>query len=64
MIDNIPPEFAIPAAVVALVAWSILELRASSRYWAARDASDPVVVTGSGHTSHRGPRSCSIGGVR
>lgn len=62
MIDNIPLWFAIPAIVVAWVWLGVAEFRESQAYWAARDASDPVVVTGSGHRSNRGVRSC--GGVR
>lgn len=62
MIDTIPLWFAIPAIVVAWLAWIITEVRAADRDMAARNASDPVVVTGSGHRSTRGVRSC--GGVR
>jgi hypothetical protein len=62
MIDSIPLWFAIPAIVIAWVWLGVAEFRESQAYWAARDAADPVVVTGSGHRSNRYPRSC--GGVR
>lgn len=62
MIDSIPLWFAIPAIIIAWVSLGIAEFRESQAYWAARDASDPVMVTGSGHRSNRYPRSC--GGIR
>lgn len=62
MIDSAPVIPALIVAFLASVAYFLLELRASKRYWAARDASNPVVVTGSGIRSNRYPRSC--GGVR
>ena len=58
--DSIPVWFALVFGVGAWVTWIILEVRASNRYWADRDASDPVVVTGSGHRSNRGVRSCGV----
>lgn len=65
MIDNITPELW-PAVLVlgflAFVAWIVLEVRASNRFYANQDAADPVVVTGSGNRSNRYPRAC--GGVR
>lgn len=60
--DGIPVWFALVFGAGAWVACIAIEFRASKRYWADRDASDPVVVTGSGHRSNRGVRSC--GGVR
>lgn len=64
MIDSIPPEFW-PAAVVAGVAmfvWFIrIEVRAADRERVNHAACDPVVVTGSGHRSNRGVRSCGGG---
>jgi len=60
--DTIPLWFALTLGGAAIVGYLFLEFRASKRYWAARDASDPVVVTGSGIRSNRYPRSC--GGVR
>ena len=62
MFDTMPAWFWLPLTVVALIAVTVIEFRASRRYWAERDASDPVVVTGSGVRSNRYPRSC--GGVR
>lgn len=62
MIDTMPLWFWLPLTVVALIAVTVIEFRASKRYWAERDASDPVVVTGSGNRSNRYPRPC--GGVR
>ena len=62
MIDSIPLWFAIPATVAAIVGWVGLEFRASRRYYSTDTASDPVVVTASGHRSNRYPRSCE--GVR
>lgn len=62
MIDSIPLWFVIPAAILASFAFFALELRASKRFYEAQDASDPVVVTGSGNRRDRYPRSC--GGVR
>jgi len=62
VIDSIPLYFAIPAIVALWIAWPAYEFVMSKRYWAARDVSDPVVVTGSGHRSNRGVRSC--GGMR
>ena len=60
--DTIPLWFAIGGAVFALAGGLVLEFRASDRYWAERDAVDPVVVTGSGRRRDHYPRSC--GGVR
>lgn len=62
MIDTLPLWFAIGVAVFATYRYLVLEFRASARYWAERDATDPVVVTGSGVSANRYPRSC--GGVR
>ena len=62
MFDTMPLWFWVPLTVGALFAVTVIEFRASKRYWAAQDASDPVVVTGSGVRSNRYPRSC--GGVR
>lgn len=62
MIDTIPLWFVIPAAILASFAYFFLEVRSSNRFYAAQDASDPVVVTGSGNRSNCYPRSC--GGVR
>lgn len=62
MIDTLPLWFAAGGAIAAVYGWLVLEFRASKRYWAEREAADPVVVTGSGHHSNRYPRSC--GGVR
>jgi len=57
--DTIPLWFAIPATLAAIYGWLILEFRASRRYWAAREASDPVVVTASGRPSNRYVRACA-----
>ena len=62
MIDTLPLWFAIGVAVFATYRYLVLEFRASKLYWAERDATDPVVVTGSGVSANRYPRSC--GGVR
>ena len=62
MIDTLPLWFAIGVAVFATYRYLVLEFRASKRYWAERDANDPVVVTGSGVRRDHYPRSC--GGVR
>lgn len=62
MIDTLPLWFAIGVAVFATYRYLVLEFRASKRYWAERDATDPVVVTGSGVRRDHYPRSC--GGVR
>jgi hypothetical protein len=63
MNDTLPLWFAIAGAVFALFGWIVLEFRASARYWAERDAHDPVVVTGSGRRRDHYPRSC-VGEVR
>lgn len=60
--DSLPPFLWVPAVLIAWVGYIAVEFRASQRFWAVRGASDPVVVTGSGHRSNRYPRSC--GGVR
>lgn len=60
--DTIPLWFAIGGAVFATYRYLVLEFRASKRYWAERDANDPVVVTGSGRRRDHCPRSCA--GVR
>ena len=62
MMDTLPLWFAAGGAIGAIYGWLALEFRASARYWAERDAKDPVLVTGSGIRSNRYPRSC--GGVR
>lgn len=62
MTDSLPVWFAIPAIITAWVLWIVLEFRASRRFYAAVDASNPVVVSGSGHRSNRHPRAC--GGAR
>ena len=65
MIDSLPLWFAIGGAVFALIGWLVLEFRASARYWAEREATDPVVVTGSGRRRDSRPYACtSAGGVR
>lgn len=64
MIDSIPLWFAVAVALAAIYGWLILEFRASKRYWAARDASDPVVVTASGRPSNRHVRACKTEAVR
>ena len=55
--DALPLWFWLPAAVAGW-SWLVLEFRASKRYWAVRDASDPVVVTGSGRRPNRYVRAC------
>lgn len=62
MIDTLPLWFAISVTVFATYRYLVLEFRASARYWAERDAADPVVVTGSGRRRDHYPRSCA--GVR
>lgn len=62
MIDTLPLWFAAGGAIAAVYGWLVLEFRASKRYWAERDANDPVVITGSGVRRDHYPRSC--GGVR
>lgn len=62
MIDTLPLWFAAGGAIAAVYGWLVLEFRASARYWAEREANDPVVVTGSGVRRDHYPRSC--GGVR
>lgn len=62
MIDTLPLWFAAGGAIAAVYGWLVLEFRASAQYWAEREATDPVVVTGSGVSANRYPRSC--GGVR
>lgn len=62
--DSIPLWFAIPVTVGAIVAYLVLEFRASARYWAEREASDPVVVTGSGVRRNPHPRACKTEVVR
>lgn len=65
MNDTLPLWFAIGGAVFALIGWLVLEFRASAQYWAERDATDPVVVTGSGHRRDSRPCACkSAGGAR
>lgn len=65
MNDTLPLWFVAPAIPLAWVAWIVLEFRASKRYWAERDANDPVVVTGSGvRRDHRMYACKSVGGVR
>ena len=65
MIDTLPLWFAIGVAVFATYRYLVLEFRASARYWAERDANDPVVVTGSGVRRDSRPYACSsVGGVR
>lgn len=60
--DQMPFWFAIPSIIAAWVLLIVVEVRESRAFWAAQEASNPVVVTGSGHRSNRHPRSC--GGVR
>ena len=62
--DTLPLWFAIGGAVFALVGWLVLEFRASARYWAERDAQDPVVVTGSGVRRDARPYACTSVEVR
>ena len=64
MNDSIPLWFAIPAIIAALYGWIVLEFRASARYWAERDANDPVVVTGSGRRRDSRPYACTSVEVR
>lgn len=64
MIDTLPLWFAIGGAVFALIGWLVLEFRASAQYWAERDATDPVVVTGSGVRRDSRPYACSSVEVR
>ena len=64
MIDTLPLWFAIAGAVFALFGWIVLEFRASARYWAERDATDPVVVTGSGVRRDSRPYACTSVEVR
>lgn len=65
MIDTLPLWFAAGGAIAAVYGWLVLEFRASKRYWAERDANDPVVVTGSGVRRDSRPYACtSVGGVR
>ncbi len=62
--DTMPIWFAVPATIAAIFGYLVLEFRASARYWAEREAQDPVVVTGSSRRDNR-PYSCkSAGGVR
>lgn len=61
MIDTLPLWFAIGVAVFATYRYLVLEFRASKRYWAEREANDPVVATGT-RPANRYPRSCE--GVR
>ena len=42
MIDTLPLWFAAGGAIAAVYGWLVLEFRASKRYWAERDATDPV----------------------
>lgn len=60
MIDSIPVWFALIVGAGAWVMYIRLEFRASRRYYSTHAASDPVVVTGSGHRSNRYPRSCGV----
>lgn len=65
MIDTLPLWFAIGVAVFATYRYLVLEFRASKRYWAERDATDPVLVAGSGSRRDSRPYACkSAGGVR
>lgn len=65
MIDTLPLWFAAGGAIAAVYGWLVLEFRASARYWAERDATDPVVVTGSGVRRDSRLYACtSVGGVR
>lgn len=61
MIDTLPLWFAAGGAIGAIYGWLVMEFRASARYWAERDAANPVVVTGT-RPANRYPRSCE--GVR
>lgn len=58
MNDTLPLWFWLPLAVGALIAVAVIEFRASKRYWAAQDAADPVVVTGSGVRRDSRPYAC------
>ena len=58
MIDTLPLWFAIGGAVLALVGYLVLEFRASRGYYAAQDAADPIVVTGSGVRRDSRPYAC------
>lgn len=64
MIDALPLWAWLPALL--WWAWAglviVREVRAANREYKESRAKDPVVVTGSGHRSNRGVRSC--GGVR
>ncbi|RKN68539.1 hypothetical protein D7252_13745 [Microbacterium sp. CGR2] len=62
--DTIPLWFAVPAIVVLWIAWPVYEFVMSRRYWAARDASDPVAVTASGTRRDHYPRACKTEAVR
>lgn len=56
--DEIPWVVGVVGAVLAIYGWIVLEFRASKRYWAERDAKDPVVVTGSGVRRDSRPYAC------
>lgn len=62
--DSLPLWFWLPAAIVASVVYLAIEFRASARYWAAREAQDPVVVTGSGLRRDPRPYACKSVEVR
>ena len=64
MSDTMPLWFWLPLTIAAAVGYVVVEFRASARYWAAQDAADPVVVTGSGRPSNRYVRACSYEEVR
>lgn len=65
MYDMIPAYIWIPAAIVLWpLAVMAVTVRASKRYWADREASDPAVVTASGHPSSRYVRACKQEVVR
>lgn len=56
--DTMPLWFAVPATIAAIIGYLVLEFRASARYWAEREAQDPVAVTGSGRRRHNRPYAC------
>lgn len=64
MYDSMPLWFWLPLAIGAAVGYLVLEFRASARYWAEREAADPVVVTGSGRRRDNRPYACKSVGVR
>lgn len=64
MFDTMPLWFWLPLTVGALIAVTVIEFRASRRYWAEQEAADPVVVTGSGVRRDPRPYACKSVEVR